>query len=46
MSKVNDAWTVVKDCLLKIESVMNNLSTKEKDEVEALVGEWMEDNPL
>lgn len=46
MSKVNDAWTVVKDCLLKIESVMNNLSTKEKEEVDALAVEWIDSNTL
>ena len=46
MSKVNDAWTVVKDSLTKIETVMANLSIEEKDELETLVNEWMANHPL
>jgi len=46
MAKVNDAWTVVKDSLTKIEAAMANLSTEEKDELETLVTEWMALHPL
>ena len=44
-SKVNKAWTVIRDCLIQIADTNDNLSEKEKDAVEKLMNEWMDDNP-